>query len=661
MMKDITYVNPWMKKYGAMIDRENQIINSDLNNDIPNTQKTNLNLALFNIPGVKITQVAEKIKDDHQAFNNLVNLGQKFIEVANFDFSKEVKLAQNNLSPIPDYQKIISDGSFDTGKFNLDFDLGKVALTTAIGTVVGRELDNLTHLNPYPNMPAPSPESLDGTETVPLVSIGMVIPPGNATDPTTNPAEIYATKLDFEFENGDNLDPASGAQYVSFDFMGKRAGLRPKSITLKTDKFIVTGRLDDLLPQRMALFEYSLNFGPWIPIEIKDSYGNFSVGPLNLAEGQNVVTFRSVNLAGKKNWQMMRVIRSSTPLLPTAMVPDHQKSTSQNPVQVSVQYNDTQFEPQDVAGKIIHLEEFKIDDVLVPSSQIELTVTWNTYKYTADIKTTQNLTEGEHTIVAKAFDIYNHSSYARWSFTVDYTAPLITMQTNDRYTNVGSSNISLEYTVTDNISSFIYNVNSSIQNNLGQIVSTFNPQAYLSTGKQIIQWDGISRVGPPVKAADGIYTLVVSAADKAGNLSTVSKNIYLDSAIPKILTATFDHGLMSTQYNSLNLNLTTSEKSKVIVAFTQEGTELSHSYMLETTELNPGEFKGSFSWKFESEGNTIPDGTYLVKLIPIDDVYLQGEIATANVIIDRAGPIISVVNDIKVDLTSLGLNLNSGT
>jgi hypothetical protein len=142
IMKDITFVNPFLKKYADRMSFEHQLGQLDIA-DIPNTQRTNLNFALFNVPGVKITQVAEKIKDDHQAFNNLVNLGQKFIEVANFDFSKEVKLAQNNLSPIPDYQKIISDGSFDTGKFNLGLDLGKVALTAAIGTVVGRELDNL--------------------------------------------------------------------------------------------------------------------------------------------------------------------------------------------------------------------------------------------------------------------------------------------------------------------------------------------------------------------------------------------------------------------------------------------------------------------------------------------------------------------------------------
>jgi hypothetical protein len=311
--------------------------------------------------------------------------------------------------------------------------------------------------------------------------------------------------------------------------------------------------------------------------------------------------------------------------------------------------------------KSLFFDIFKIDDVLVPSNQIELSVTWNTNKYTTDIKTTQNLTEGEHTIVAKAFDIYNHSSYARWNFIVDNTIPSISIQTNDRYTNVGSANINLEYTATDNLSSFIYAVDSYIQNNLGQIVSTFNTQAYLSTGKQTIKWDGISRIGPPVKAPDGIYTLIISGTDKAGNLSTVSKNFYLDSAPPKILTYSFDHSLMSTQYNSLNLTLSTTEKSKVIVAFTQQDTDLSHSYLLETSETNPGEFKGSFSWKFESEGNAIPDGTYLVKLIPIDEVYLQGEIATASIIIDRTGPTISNPYVMPLVLGNTGSSPYQGT
>jgi len=541
-------------------------------------------------------------------------------------------------------------------QFNINFPKNKKEdgyyLANIPNTQNNTTLEDLSLINEYSQPIFPVAESFTTDNVDSILSVSMLVPPANA--PNNDKIEIYSSKLDLDYEGQGDVDPATGAQYIAFDYLGKRSSLRPKSINLKTDKMIIHGRVDDLFPKNMRQTEYSLNFGPWTHFEIKDAFGNFSVGPLPLAEGQNIITFRMENIAGKKNWQMMRVIRSSTPLLPSAMVPDHQKSTSQNPVQISVQYNDTQFEPQDVAGQIIHLEEFKIDDVLVPSDQIELTVTWNAYKYTADIKTTQNLSEGEHTIVAKAFDIYNHSSYARWNFTVDHTAPLITIEGNDRYTNVSSANIALEYIATDNLSSFIYDVNSSIQNNLGQIVTTFNSQAYLSIGKQIIQWDGMSRLGPPIKAPDGIYTLIVSATDKAGNLSIVSKNFYLDSSTPKILTATFDHSLMSTQYNSLNLNLSTSEKSKVIIAFTQEGTDLSHSYMLETTESNPGEFKGSFSWKFESEGNSIPDGTYLVKLIPIDDVYLQGDIITANVIIDRTGPIISNAHSMPLVLGNTG-------
>ena len=99
-------------------------------------------------------------------------------------------------------------------------------------------------------------------------------------------------------------------------------------------------------------------------------FSNFELPPLMIAEGQNIIAFKATNKLGRSTQQFLRIIRSSTPLLPSEMHPVYEESVSEDPVLISFKLNDMKFLPEDAAGEVIKIIDFKIDGMDIPLEKL---------------------------------------------------------------------------------------------------------------------------------------------------------------------------------------------------------------------------------------------------------------------------------------------------
>ena len=172
--------------------------------------------------------------------------------------------------------------------------------------------------------PAPANNSEEGRANWPdyvLVSTTNIpIPYGRAggTPPQLIALQdtYYARITTFDYTVGANGDSSSsGGDTIQVYHPQLNKNVWAANLATKADSMILRGTLEDLTPRVGMTAEYSFNFAAWQPLPVVNDYGHFEL-PITLAEGQNIVTFREQNKAGYTGHQFLRIIKSSTPMLP---------------------------------------------------------------------------------------------------------------------------------------------------------------------------------------------------------------------------------------------------------------------------------------------------------------------------------------------------------
>ncbi|NBV83312.1 hypothetical protein EBR57_04235, partial [bacterium] len=88
-------------------------------------------------------------------------------------------------------------------------------------------------------------------------------------------------------------------------------------MAMKGESVVLRGTLMDFTPRHpQTVLEYSNNFSGWSPVSVLNDYGQFELGPIPLAEGQNVIALRAKNRAGYSGNQILKILKTGITLQP---------------------------------------------------------------------------------------------------------------------------------------------------------------------------------------------------------------------------------------------------------------------------------------------------------------------------------------------------------
>ncbi|MFC1517942.1 Ig-like domain repeat protein [Candidatus Margulisiibacteriota bacterium] len=419
----------------------------------------------------------------------------------------------------------------------------------------------------------------------------------------------------------------------------------PVSLSTKAPWIKLRGRLQDFIPTLAQEFQYSLNFGNFKDITVEDDWGMFNLPPIILAEGQNIIAFRATNKLGRKTQQILRIIRSSTPLLPSEMHPVYESTVSQDPVQISFKLSDTKFLPEDTAGNIIELVDLKIDGMDIPIDSLDLRKEVTTYNYNLYVNYDLALAEGEHQLMFNAKDIYGHDCFGAWSFKVDRTVPSINIETEAIHSSSGSEeNFKVHYNIEDNTSHFLKNISVVIKRADNEIVAKLVTADRLSAGNHYAEWDGQKTYALPANTlpypvVDGEYKVVVSAADEAGNVQEAFSTFNIDNKAPEFISAEISPEEMSTAYEEMVFKANLNEKAWLRIKLHNVEEDYIFNYGC-STEKAGSEEQGQYIWDFIGNNDILPDGHYEIMVYAEDVAGNISQAPTLSVLIDRAPPVI---------------------
>ncbi|MBU0581277.1 MAG: hypothetical protein KKA19_08875, partial [Candidatus Margulisbacteria bacterium] len=431
-------------------------------------------------------------------------------------------------------------------------------------------------------------------------------------------------------------------QYISSVPIQEPNGVYYQPLAFNVSKPFITveGILKDLAPHKCTV-EYSYNFAPFQALGNITSDGKYKVENLRVAEGQNILTFRITNMLGLQRQQFIRIIRSSSPLLPSNLYPTQGEMVGTKDINVKVDFYNAQFVSNNI--EVTDLILFKIDGIEKPLEDVRITRGYiNAYCNRLQAEYLTELTEGEHAVEIVAEDSYGHKIYARWSFYVDLTAPVIAIDPIDIYSpNNNEEPITFFYNLSDNISQKLKNIQINILDVEENIVKNLINLDEQTCGPQLINWDG-KVAGEYVD--DGEYSFIIFAKDQAGNLVEASTNIVIDTTAPIIEEFTFNTKVISTEEKILECSIKIKDNAQAssnVLRLKDLDRNVNYSF---TVEYVPGagenEYIGSCKLESNDFGFIIPDGRYEAWLVAEDQAGNQSLSSTESIIVDTTPPII---------------------
>jgi len=194
-------------------------------------------------------------------------------------------------------------------------------------------------------------------------------------------------------------------------------------ITVKKPPTMLKGVINEFLPQKMQYFQYSENFAAWKDINIEDNWGNFLIKNMRLAEGNNVIAFRTKNLAGNESSQILNITLNTIPCLPSKFYPAPNSFTNNPKQKVGAEFTKSKYAEKSAGFKVLTCE---IDGIAVPYA---ITTGESTYDEWCRIEAVpaEPLADGEHRVLIRVQTDVGLSQ-ALWAYTVDTTPPSITIQ-----------------------------------------------------------------------------------------------------------------------------------------------------------------------------------------------------------------------------------------
>lgn len=445
------------------------------------------------------------------------------------------------------------------------------------------------------------------------------------------------------------------------------------SMLVKAPVTQISGVIHDFKPLMLQSFQISENFAAWqefhpntcsthtdpqgfkyIDVDANkfhlhmDEWGKYTISGLNFAEGQNLIGFKLTNRAKYSSNQVLKVIQNTIPMQASKYQPESNFMTNNVYQPISVEFNKSTYY-EDEAGKI-QIVSFEVDGTPMLSNANITSEIDGAYHPYARVNYTPKtpLSDGEHAIVVSAKSDVGVSQ-AIWAFFVDTQPPTISIEAlspfSPRAPGTGeANNISIRYTTTDNLSTFLRSITARLydsNNNFITELATFDTQA---VGENFIPVNSTQLTVNGSLIPDGNYSIKIKAYDQAGNVTTESVALVIDSTPPSIIQADVNPKPMTSNSDSLNFSSQLSENSIVTIKMINKATNVASAYITQAQRAGSEESAtASYSWSYNNQfgSNGPDDGIYRLEITAQDQAgNVSDPYVIDNVKIDRTPPFI---------------------
>ncbi|MDR2430713.1 MAG: alpha/beta fold hydrolase [Candidatus Margulisbacteria bacterium] len=391
----------------------------------------------------------------------------------------------------------------------------------------------------------------------------------------------------------------------------------PVAYNVQAPKIRLQAELYDFAPQ-LAKVEYSFNFAPFTEAET-DEWGMVALPDFSVAEGQNIIAFRSANCLGQTNTQYLRIIRSSTPLLASELYPAPQAAVGTGNLTLSALFYNAQFISNNI--EVSSVETVRVDGEELGADRYIITRGSNhIYRNFLKLEIPVSLNAGRHTVTLRAKDTYGHQSQTNWFFEVDLSPPEILLA--GALAVQPGRDIELNYILSDAQSAALQDLQIVLRKDDRIIWTKDYPLAGAGPQQEII-----TSLNP---LADGEYTVEIACSDLAGNRTFSVGALFIDSTPPEV-------GLV------FDDRLSFSSPPAVFTVTASE--EISGQIILCEPKLNvrvPLELEpsaGIYTAAVSAQG--LPDGFYIVSVLAVDAAGNSTEKTFGEFLADSTGPQIS--------------------
>ncbi len=428
----------------------------------------------------------------------------------------------------------------------------------------------------------------------------------------------------------------------------------------------ISGVIHDFKPLMLSSFQISENFAAWqdfkpsscstqtdsngfkyIDVDANkfhlhmDEWGRYTISGLNFAEGQNLIAFKLCNRAQYSSNQVCKVIQNTIPMQASQYLPEANYMTN-NPYQpIGVEFNKSTYY-EDAAG-MVQITSFEVDNLdCMADANITSEIDGAYHPYASVNYTPKTpLSDGEHAIVVDARSDVGVSQ-AIWSFFVDTQPPTISIEALQPYSPRAPNTqpISIRYTTADNLSTFLRNITVKLFDPNGHFVTKLASIDSQAAGDNFVSVDPASLES----LADGTYTIKIKAYDEAGNATTESIALILDSTPPTIESANVSPKPMTSNSDAMNFNASISENSIVTIKMIDKASGVASAYIAQAQGAASGESATAFySWPYNNQFgiNGPADGLYRFEITAQDAAgNVCDPFVIDNVRIDRTPPVI---------------------
>lgn len=452
----------------------------------------------------------------------------------------------------------------------------------------------------------------------------------------------------------------SSGIFFPIEFNGQKKWV--SAITVKDAPTAIKGVINTFLPKKLKQFQYSENFSAWKDIAAVDEWGNFTIKDLKLAEGQNVIAFRAESWTGNKSNQHLKIILNTIPQYVSRPIPEPDSYTANVNQLMAVEANKSNYTPD--PSEAIRTIYFQLDGVeLLDKISIIASQETHSSHIKAEYTPQSPLSPGGHSVLVK-FQSNVGISQAMWNFTVDTTAPTVTVATLEPYAprSPTAQPLTIKYQTADDCSQFLKNISlrlykGTTPNEDDNFVTEITTVATQAAGEQFVTWDGKDASGNYVE--DGLYTIKIKAFDQAGNYGSSTAQVKIDSTPPQIIEAQISPNPMTKASNGLGFSGKVSEKSMLILKLTNLANNQSSAYLTQGSGADDhGQFPVAYNWQFDDPFiPNLSDGVYKLEITARDEAGNESAPYTINNIkIDRTPPVIFAQYTDPFVLSNTGTN-----
>ncbi|UQR65125.1 Ig-like domain-containing protein [Bradyrhizobium sp. C-145] len=362
-----------------------------------------------------------------------------------------------------------------------------------------------------------------------------------------------------------------------------------------------------------AVVHFTVDGSPTAATATADGNGNWSFTPTGLADGSHSIVASETDAAGNTGTASLSFTLDTTAPAATASLADDTGASATDKMT-----SDSALSGSGDPNAVVH---FTVD-----GTPIAATATADGSGHWSFTPT--GLADGSHTIVASETDAAGNPGTASLSFTLDTTAPAVTVSLAD---DTGAS-------ATDKITSDPALSGSGDPNAVVHFTVDGTPNAATATADGSGQWSFT-----PTGLTDGSYTIVASETDAAGNIGTASLTFTLDTTAPAVTAALADDtGASSSDKITSDPALFGSGDANAVVHFTVDGTPIAATATADA----------SGHWSFTATG--LADGSHTIVASETDAAGNTGT-ASLTFTLDRTAPVLAAIpNETVFAVTSAG-------